>query len=84
MGWTIIFFKNTTEFQVVLRMNLIFISSQPLLASLHICLQIEHKYGVSCYYSEENEDDFINIKEETGIARQEKLKLKPSSCYTYC
>lgn len=31
-----------------------------------------------------NEDDFINIKEETGIARQEKLKLKPRTCYVYC
>lgn len=31
-----------------------------------------------------NEDDLMNAKEETGIARQEKLKLKPSTRYMYC
>lgn len=38
----------------------------------------------SAVTTKENEDDLVNVNQETGIARQEKNQVKPSICYMYC
>lgn len=52
MEYYLYIFLKHTEFQVVLRMNLILLNHNLLWQSQEIYLQVQHKYGVSRYYSE--------------------------------